>query len=134
MTKTSKTDGDRNETSLSLLGLTFLNLHCKDVSMDAETARRLLDKYRLTRFQKDVLVATAAIPKGETRTYKQIAVTVHRPKAYRAVGSVMRMNPLAPKIPCHRVVRGDGIGNYSGTGGSRTKKRMLIDEGALPTS
>ncbi len=99
--------------------------------MNAKTARKLLNKHRLTKFQKDVLVAAAAIPKGETRTYKQIAVAVRKPKAYRAVGNVMRINPLAPMIPCHRVVRVDGIGNYSGRGGSKAKKRMLVREGAL---
>jgi methylated-DNA-[protein]-cysteine S-methyltransferase len=100
--------------------------------VNAKTARRLLDEYGLTKFQKDVLIATAAIPKGETRTYKQIAIAVHKPKAYRAVGNTMRINPLAPMIPCHRVVKSDGrIGNYSGKGGTKAKERMLRREGVL---
>ncbi|MCL5239359.1 MAG: MGMT family protein [Candidatus Marsarchaeota archaeon] len=95
-------------------------------------ARRLLNEYKLTDFQRQVLLATAKIPKGETRTYKQIAAAVHRPNAYRAVGSVMRMNPFAPTIPCHRVVKSDGsIGHYSGRGGSKAKENMLRREGAL---
>ncbi|MDE1873990.1 MAG: MGMT family protein [Candidatus Micrarchaeota archaeon] len=100
--------------------------------MDAKTAKRILERYNLTDFQKEVLVATAAIPKGKTRTYKQIAAAVHRPNAYRAVGSVMRINPLAPMIPCHRVVKSDGsVGNYSGKGGPKGKERMLRKEGAI---
>ena len=100
--------------------------------MDAKTAKALLSKYALTPFQKEVLLATASIPKGETRTYKQIAAAVHRPNAYRAVGSVMRINPLAPIIPCHRVVKSDGsLGNYSAKGGTKTKERMLRKEGVL---
>ena len=100
--------------------------------MNAKTARGLLDGYNLTEFQKDVLVATAAIPKGETRTYKQIAIAVRKPGAYRAVGSTMRINPLAPMIPCHRVVKSDGsLGNYSAKGGTKTKERMLRKEEAL---
>lgn len=100
--------------------------------MDADRARRLLKGYGLTSFQKEVLIATASIPKGETRTYKQIAIAVGKPHAYRAVGSVMRINPLAPRIPCHRVVRSDGtLGQYSAAGGARTKRKMLISEGAI---
>lgn len=99
--------------------------------MDARTARKLLERYDLTDFQKKVLVATATIPKGETRTYKQIAAAVRKPGAYRAVGSVMRINPLAPMIPCHRVVKSDGsLGNYSAKGGTKTKRMMLLKEGA----
>lgn len=100
--------------------------------MGSGSIRSQLCKYRLTPFQTEVLLVTAKIPKGETRTYKQIAATVHRPLAFRAVGSVMRINPLAPMIPCHRVVKSDGsLGNYSGKGGPKGKERMLRKEGAL---
>ena len=99
--------------------------------MNASTAKKLLEKYDLTPFQKEVLIVTASIPKGEMRTYKQIAIAAHRPRAYRAVGSVMRINPMAPTIPCHRVVRGDSIGNYSGRGGKKTKEKLLRHEGAI---
>ncbi len=100
--------------------------------MEAKAARRLLESYGLTPFQKRVLLATLSIPKGETRTYKEIAAAVRRPKACRAVGNVMGINPLAPEIPCHRVVRSDGrTGNYSAPGGRRAKERLLKAEGAL---
>ncbi len=99
--------------------------------MNADKISARLDSYDLTRFQKRVLMAVAKIPKGETRTYKQIAAMIGKPNAYRAVGTAVRKNPLAPTVPCHRVVRSDGPGNYSGKGGPAGKIRMLQAEGAL---
>lgn len=83
----------------------------------------------MTIFEREVLFECAKIPKGETRTYAQVAAAIGRPKAVRAVGSALAKNPLAPLVPCHRVVRSDGkIGNYSGKGGSATKRRLLAAE------
>jgi O-6-methylguanine DNA methyltransferase len=85
---------------------------------------------RCTPFQRDVLEAVAAIPVGETRTYGQIAEAVGRPRAARAVGEVMRTNPIPVLIPCHRVVRAGGdIGRY--TPDPTIKRRLLELEGAL---
>lgn len=82
-------------------------------------------------FQK-VWRACAAIPKGETRTYAWIARRIGHPGAARAVGTALKMNPFAPRIPCHRVVRSDGgMGGYSGEGGIEKKRRLLRAEGAL---
>jgi O-6-methylguanine DNA methyltransferase len=70
------------------------------------------------------------IPKGETRTYGEVARAVGRPGAARAVGGVMRKN-YDPTVPCHRVVRADGvIGNYN-RGGPEKKRALLRAEGAL---
>lgn len=100
--------------------------------MERKEVLRKLEGYTLTPFQKKVLLATLMIPEGETRTYKQIAEMAGYPGAARAVGSVMRMNPLAPVIPCHRVIRSDGrIGNYSAPGGSKKKLAMLRKEHAI---
>ena len=86
---------------------------------------------RLTPFQRRVLLACACIPKGQVRTYGQLAKAIGKPKAARAVGSALAINPLAPLIPCHRVIRSDGkIGNYSGKGGAGTKLRLLRCEKA----
>ncbi len=86
----------------------------------------------LTIFQTRVLLATYSIPKGKTITYKELAKKAGHPRAYRAVGSVMRINPLAPIIPCHRVVKSDGsIGNYSAPGGAGKKLLMLKSEHAI---
>ena len=92
----------------------------------------ILKQKGLTKFQTDVLLATYSIPKGKVLTYKQLAEKAGYPGAYRAVGSVMRTNPLAPTIPCHRVVKSDGgLGNYSAPGGAKKKERMLKREHAI---
>ena len=88
-----------------------------------------LEKYDLTAFQKRVLIATASIKKGQVKTYKQIAQQIGRPKAYRAVGTALRLNPLAPRIPCHRVIKSDGsFGKYGGKDNG-AKAKMLAKEG-----
>ena len=83
-------------------------------------------------FQQKVWLACARIPAGQTRTYRWIAKKIGHPDAARAVGSALGANPFAPIIPCHRVVCSDGsLGGYSGRGGLKTKRRLLIKEGAL---
>lgn len=70
------------------------------------------------------------IPKGETRTYKEVATAAGSPGAARAVGSVMRNN-YVPDVPCHRVIKSDGsLGGYN-RGGVKTKRDLLQTEGAL---
>jgi methylated-DNA-[protein]-cysteine S-methyltransferase len=99
--------------------------------------RHLAGWDKLTSFEQDVLAATYAIPKGEVRSYKQVAEMAARQsgrrsyaRAFRAVGSVMKKNPYAPFIPCHRVIKSDGsFGRYGG--GTKVKERMLRKEGAL---
>jgi len=84
----------------------------------------------LTDFERAVYRATLAIPKGETRTYAQIAAAIGRPRAVRAVGNALNRNPFAPDVPCHRVVRSDGsVGGFAS--GTAKKKRLLRGEGAL---
>jgi O-6-methylguanine DNA methyltransferase len=93
-----------------------------------------LDPYGLTEFQKEVLAATLTVKKGETRTYKQIAEQIGRKRAYRAVGTALKKNPLPIVIPCHRIVKSDGsLGNYSGssTTGRKRKMELLKAEGAI---
>ena len=100
--------------------------------MDRKEASRKLEKYDLTKFQKKALLATLSIKKGETLTYKQLAARIGHGSAYRAVGTALKKNPLAPEIPCHRVVKSDGtIGSYSAPGGTKRKRSMLIAEGAI---
>jgi methylated-DNA-[protein]-cysteine S-methyltransferase len=83
-----------------------------------------------TEFQVKVWRAIAKIPKGEVRTYKQLARTIKKPKAIRAVANACGKNPYPIKIPCHRVVGSNGcIGGYSGKGGVRQKKNLLRKEG-----
>ena len=83
-----------------------------------------------TDFQKMVWTEIKKIPKGETITYKEIAIKVGKPKAYRAVANACAKNLLLETIPCHRVIRGDGkMGGYMGKKGIERKKRLLEDEG-----
>ncbi len=65
------------------------------------------------------------IPKGETRTYKDIACVAGSPRAFRAVGTILRTyDANSIHIPCHRVVRSDGtLGEYRW---GRTKKVELL--------
>jgi methylated-DNA-[protein]-cysteine S-methyltransferase len=88
-----------------------------------------LDFENLTPLEKKVLAAAADIPRGETRSYKELAETVGKPRAYRFVGSTMAKNPFPITIPCHRVVRRDGtVGKFGG--GTEMKKRMIELEAA----
>lgn len=82
-----------------------------------------------TVFQRRVYEAVLRIPKGEVRTYAQIARAVGRPKAARAVGQALKRNRWAPAIPCHRVIASDGtLGGYSAKGGLARKRRLLARE------
>jgi methylated-DNA-[protein]-cysteine S-methyltransferase len=89
-----------------------------------------IKKLKGTLFQKKVWGALIKIPKGKTITYKELARRIGKPEAVRAVASAVGANPCAPEIPCHRVVRSDGtLGGYSGKGGIKTKRALLIKEG-----
>jgi methylated-DNA-[protein]-cysteine S-methyltransferase len=90
-----------------------------------------VDLSSLTVFQRTVLEAATAVPRGEVTTYAEIARRIGRPKAYRAVGQALGRNPVPLVIPCHRVVAADGaLTGYSGGGGIETKARLLALEGA----
>ncbi len=70
------------------------------------------------------------IPKGQVKTYKQVAKAINRPKSARAVANACAKNPYAPKVPCHRVIRSDGTyGGFSAKGGTKLKKKLLKKEG-----
>ena len=83
-----------------------------------------------TPFQQKVWAALRTIPRGEVRTYTDIAVQIGHPSSARAVANACGKNPYAPEVPCHRVIRSDGsIGGYSAEGGSEKKRAMLREEG-----
>lgn len=110
-----------------------------------DEARRELDRYfegrlhdfdlpldwQLTHgFYRKVLRATARIPYGQTRSYKQMATKAGSARAVRATGSALGSNPLPIIVPCHRVLRtGGALGGYGG--GLETKQALLELEGAL---
>ena len=82
-----------------------------------------------TDFQRLVWKEIEKIPYGETRSYRDIAIRIGRPRSYRAVANACGKNPYPGTIPCHRVVRSDGkIGGYSGPGGVTQKKKLLQEE------
>lgn len=110
-----------------------------------DEARRQLDEYfagerrrfdlrvdlRLARdFGRDVLAELARVPYGELTTYGTLAARAGRPRAARAVGTVMNRNPVPIVLPCHRVVGSTGA--LVGYGGGLERKRALLElEGAL---
>lgn len=77
-------------------------------------------------FKNKVLKIVSKIPKGETLTYREVALKAGRSGAYRAVGNILNKN-YDPKIPCHRVIKSNGeIGGYNR--GADVKIKLLKDE------
>jgi methylated-DNA-[protein]-cysteine S-methyltransferase len=116
-----------------------------EVAGPTDEARRELDEYferERTRFELkvdrrmigdfawEVLRATRKVPFGRTATYGEVAATIGRPKAARAVGGALGSNPIPIVIPCHRVV-GAG-GKLTGYAGGLPRKELLLElEGVI---
>jgi methylated-DNA-[protein]-cysteine S-methyltransferase len=110
-----------------------------------DPARRELDEYfdgrrrnfdlavdvdLLADFHRRVLAELARVPYGEVVTYGELAARAERPRAARAVGTVMNRNPLPIVLPCHRVIGANG--NLTGYGGGLERKEALLRlEGAI---
>ena len=110
-----------------------------------DRARRELDEYfegrrrefdldvdvaLLADFNRRVLRELARVPYGEVVTYGELAARAARPRAARAVGTVMNRNPLPIVLPCHRVIGANGkLVGYGG--GLHRKEALLRLEGAL---
>jgi methylated-DNA-[protein]-cysteine S-methyltransferase len=81
-------------------------------------------------FGRRILEACAAIPFGETASYREMAGRAGSPGAVRAAGNALGANPIPIVVPCHRVLRtGGGLGGY--TGGLHRKEDLLRLEGVL---
>jgi methylated-DNA-[protein]-cysteine S-methyltransferase len=108
-----------------------------------DEVRRELDEYfegtrrqfdlrldlRVAAFNADVLRELALVPYGSTDTYGSLAAKVGRPRAARAVGTVMNRNPIPIVLPCHRIVGANGsLTGYAG--GLDVKRHLLQLEGA----
>ena len=108
-----------------------------------DDVRRELDEYfegrrrefdlpldlRVAPFPADVLRELARVPYGHTDTYGKLAARAGRPKAARAVGTIMNRNPIPIVLPCHRIVGANGdLTGYAG--GLDVKRRLLELEGA----
>ncbi len=84
-------------------------------------------------FQRRVWREVARVPFGETRSYGEIARILGAPQAFRAVGAANGANPVAPFVPCHRIVGSNG--HLTGYGpGLPLKQRLLVMENAMPAS
>ena len=79
---------------------------------------------RGTAFQIKVWNALSAIPYGQTRNYRDIALQIESPNAVRAVGGANHHNPISIIIPCHRVIGANG--SLTGYGGGLDKKEALL--------
>lgn len=124
--------------------------HWPDAELDPGAAplpevRRQLDEYLSgkrrafdlpldlagTEFQRLCWEALQRIPFGETRTYGEMARSIGRPAAVRAVGRANHDNPIGVIVPCHRVIGADGT--LTGYAGGLDMKRTLLElEGVLP--
>ena|ERR1051326_2878062 len=90
----------------------------------------LLLDLRVAPFNEHVLRELALVPYGRTETYGGLAARVGRPRAARAVGTVMNRNPIPIVLPCHRIIGSNG--SLTGYGGGLDVKRRLLQlEGAL---
>jgi methylated-DNA-[protein]-cysteine S-methyltransferase len=139
---------DENErTFLARLADEFEGVMIRSEEKTAEVKRQLenyfsgdttgfnlpLSLEHLTEFQRKVLLATLDIRMGQVATYGEIARRIGRSRAARAVGQALARNPIPILIPCHRVLASDGsLHGYSGKGGIKTKRQLLVHEGALP--
>ena len=77
-----------------------------------------------TEFQRKVWEALLTIPCGETRSYREIAIQIGKPKAVRAVGAATGKNPISIIAPCHRVIGASG--HLTGFAGGLGTKRLLL--------
>ena len=89
-----------------------------------------LDLRAVPDFHRLVLGELSRVPFGEVTTYGTLAARAGRPRAARAVGTVMNRNPVPIVLPCHRVV--GSTGKLVGNGGGLERKEFLLRlEGAL---
>jgi methylated-DNA-[protein]-cysteine S-methyltransferase len=130
----------RDEELVRTFGVRVLRMPLDDVRRELdeyfEGRRREFDlplDLRVAPFHEAVLHELARVPYGHTETYGALAAKVGRPKAARAVGTVMNRNPIPIVLPCHRVVGANGsLTGYAG--GLHVKRALLELEGAmLPT-
>ncbi|MCL2609267.1 MAG: methylated-DNA--[protein]-cysteine S-methyltransferase [Treponema sp.] len=117
-------EGPREETDLLREAALQLRQYLAATRRDFDLPLEL----RGTEFQRAVWQALREIPYGETRSYKEVAEAVGRPKAVRAVGMANNRNPVAIVVPCHRVIGSDGsLVGYAA--GLALKRRLLELEG-----
>ena len=112
-------DGELAQEVRAVIGLIEESPAAPELSLDI----------RMTAFQQRVWQALRAIPRGQTRTYADIAGELGKPKGAQAVGQAIAANPLAVLVPCHRVV-GAG-GTLTGYRWGLERKRALLAKEAV---
>jgi methylated-DNA-[protein]-cysteine S-methyltransferase len=101
-----------------------LEVYFEGREVSSRYADTLIASISATPFEEAVLKEVARIPRGEVRSYGEIAELAGYPRAARAVGNVMHNNPFPIVIPCHRVIKGDG--SMGGYGGAEDIKAWLL--------
>lgn len=114
-------DGEVHEAAIGQLEEYFAGRR-RDFDLDLDV--------RGTAFQKRVWDAVRAVPYGQTRSYRDVAVAVGKPTATRAVGAANGANPLPLIVPCHRVIGSSG-GLHGYGGGLDVKAKLLALEGVI---
>jgi len=90
-----------------------------------------LDLGGIHAFNARVYAFTRTIPRGQTRTYGEVAASIRASGAVRSVAQALARNPFVIIVPCHRVLEAGGYAdNISPNGGSISKRRLLSIEGA----
>jgi methylated-DNA-[protein]-cysteine S-methyltransferase len=90
-----------------------------------------LDLGGIPAFNARVYAFTRTIPRGQTRTYGEVAASIRASGAVRSVAQALARNPFVIIVPCHRVLEAGGYAdNISPNGGSISKRRLLSIEGA----
>ncbi len=131
--------GDSGEELIAELGAAFPKAELKQMDRELEyaltaivaglkehaAAIELPMDVRATAFQQRVWRELQRIPRGETRTYSQVAAAIGSPKSVRAVAGACGANPVAVVVPCHRVVGKDG--SLTGYRWGVERKRALLD-------
>lgn len=96
-----------------------------------DLADAILDEQDLADFDRRVYAISRTIPPGRTITYGELARRLDEPGAAQAVGRSLGRNPYPIVVPCHRIVGADGrMTGFSAPGGTETKRRLLVIEGA----
>src|SRR5258708_84925 len=103
--------------------------------LPADLADIVIDMSGIPAFNARVYAFTRTIPRGETRTYGEVAASLEASGAVYSVAQAIARNPFMIIVPCHRVLE---AGNYtdkiSPNGGAISKRRLLSIEGAHPTT
>lgn len=111
-------------------GLAAVATQVKELLSGSAAAQNIPLDIQGTAFQQLVWETLRKIPAGETRNYAQVATSIGRPKAVRAVANACGSNPVAVVVPCHRVVhKNGGMSGYRW--GVKRKKALLESERKL---